>query len=250
MTTFNYEWDATFEANPEDTDYFHFGALEIRDLKKAFRERFNVDHYIPLDGGESQGEHRKLTIRVNDAYTQTGSKPALYVKNVSEKPELFYVDSAANEIQLTGGGALKEPFPSGTKMLFYQDTAPSGWTLLATNDKLAYITKGSAAGGETGGIAHPTGTWTQPDHTHTTAHRHNSEGDEAGFMPHSGWDSTFEMVAGYLTVDYTLGGGIIPRASKDRPFTMAYCSAISSGGGATANTWRPASYCFIVAKKD
>ena len=48
MTTFNYEWDATFEANPEDTDYFHFGALEIRDLKKAFRERFNVDHYIPV----------------------------------------------------------------------------------------------------------------------------------------------------------------------------------------------------------
>jgi len=62
-------------------------------------------------------------------------------------------------------------------------------------------------------------------------------------MPHSGWGSIFGADAGYLTVDYT------PRASKDRPFTMAYKS-ISSGGGAPANTWRPASYCFIIASKD
>jgi len=248
MTTFNYEWDATFEANPEDTDYFHFGALEIRDLKKAFRERFNVDHYMPLDGGEDQGEHRKLTIRVNDEYAPADSKPALYVKNVSEKPELFYVDSSENEIQLTGGGALKEPFPSGTKMLFYQDTAPLGWTIQVLDDKMAFVTKGSAAGGETGGGAHSTGTWTQPDHSHTTEHRHNSEGDEAGFMPHSGWGAENAAIAGYLTVGYT--GGLNPRASKDRPFTMAIKSAINSGGGATSPTWRPASYCFIIASKD
>ncbi len=45
-------------------------------------------------------------------------------------------------------------FPSGTKMLFYQDTAPSGWTIdSSVDDKAVYISKGSSDGGHTGGMA-------------------------------------------------------------------------------------------------
>lgn len=63
---------------------------------------------------------------------------------------------------------------AGTKMVFYQDTAPSGWTIDTTlDDKLLFITKGSGAGGQTGGGAHSSGTWTQPTHTHTgPSHTH------------------------------------------------------------------------------
>ena len=65
-------------------------------------------------------------------------------------------------------------FPAGTTMLFYADTAPLSWTLLNTlDDKLVYVTKGSASGGQTGGTAHSSGTWTQPSHTHSgTNHTH------------------------------------------------------------------------------
>lgn len=59
-------------------------------------------------------------------------------------------------------------FASGTKLVFYQDAAPTGWTLLNTlDDKILYITKGSVAGGQTGGGEHSSGTWTQPSHGHT-----------------------------------------------------------------------------------
>jgi hypothetical protein len=69
---------------------------------------------------------------------------------------------------------LEVSIPAATKMLFYADTAPAGWTIDNTlDDKLVYVTKGSAAGGQTGGAAHSAGTWTQPNHTHTgPSHTH------------------------------------------------------------------------------
>ena len=62
-----------------------------------------------------------------------------------------------------------------TKMLFYMDTAPLGWTLLNTlDDMVVYVTKGSAAGGQIGGAVHSAGTWTQPTHAHTgPSHAHS-----------------------------------------------------------------------------
>jgi hypothetical protein len=60
--------------------------------------------------------------------------------------------------------------PAETKMVFYQDVAPTGWTIDNTlDDKVLFVTKGSAAGGQVGGGAHSTGTWTHPNHTHTAA---------------------------------------------------------------------------------
>jgi hypothetical protein len=57
--------------------------------------------------------------------------------------------------------------PSGETIIFDEDTAVTGYTLLTTvNDSLIYITKGSAAGGETGGTNKSGGTWTQPTHDH------------------------------------------------------------------------------------
>lgn len=64
----------------------------------------------------------------------------------------------------------------GTKMLFYQDTAPLGWTIdTSVDDAIVYFTKGSAAGGNAGGAVKASSTWTQPNHTHgvtTNSHIH------------------------------------------------------------------------------
>jgi len=57
--------------------------------------------------------------------------------------------------------------PSGSIILFEADTAVTGYTLLTdVDDELVYITKGSAAGGEMGGIDRTDSSWTQPVHAH------------------------------------------------------------------------------------
>ena len=133
MTTFNYEWDATFEANPEDTDYFHFGALEIRDLKKAFRERFNVDHYMPLDGGEDQGEHRKLTIRVNDEYAPAeGEISNIKISAVDGNAFLDFGDILAGYIDYR----IILIDSTGKKLIGYIKAAGTGETL---SDELTHV---------------------------------------------------------------------------------------------------------------
>ena len=57
--------------------------------------------------------------------------------------------------------------PSGSTILFESDTAIVGYTLLTDqDDQIVYITKGSAAGGDTGGTLKTGSTWSQPVHAH------------------------------------------------------------------------------------
>jgi hypothetical protein len=153
--------------------------------------------------------------------------------------------------------------PSGTKMVFYQDTAPTGWTIQNTlDDKVVYVTKGSAAGGQTGGAVHSTGTWTQPNHvhaggshTHTTgdvtltidqipSHTHTVGYVEVGLTPGSVARATLYS-AGYAFTSSKTGGG----EAHNHGATGAGGTE-NTGNGATANTWRPAAYCVIIATKD
>ena len=142
----------------------------------------------------------------------------------------------------TGGAWSTTPFSgfaSGTKMLFYQNTAPTGWTIEDTLDnKLVYVTKGGVAGGQAGGAAHPSGSWTisgltnanEASHVHSMqSHTHTLTGGSAI------WASG---LAGY---DTSTGG-------PDQANTGAGSShthAISSDG-----TWIPEAYCCIICSKD
>ncbi len=57
--------------------------------------------------------------------------------------------------------------PSAETIIFQENTAVTGYTLqTGFDDGVIYITKGSAAGGETAGTNKSGGTWTQPDHDH------------------------------------------------------------------------------------
>ena len=163
--------------------------------------------------------------------------------------------------------------PSGTKMMFYQDIAPTGWTLLNTlDDKLLFVTKGSAAGGETGGGVHSTGTWTQPGHNHTgpshthtlSSHVHTTSGHvltEPEMPSHNhisaivaaqlgfGGESNYlaspggtGSTGGDQAHDHgNTGGGSEPTGAEGTG---------STGDSATAATWRPAAYCVIICSKN
>jgi hypothetical protein len=222
-------WNAAAEAAPAATDPVSEGDDQIRKLRLDVRERIAKDHYMDIAGTDADhGEHQKITFQSQIAKpAAVANKGFLYIKDVSTKAMLFWEDEDGNEVQVTAGGCLNV-FPSGTKMVFYQDTAPVGWTIQNTlDDKLLFITKGSAAGGQTGGGAHSAGTWTQPTHAHTINHVHTVT----------------------LPANYTLAYGPYP-VPKAQNLTSGNASNTNSGAGSTANTWRPAAYCAIIAAKD
>lgn len=151
--------------------------------------------------------------------------------------------------------------PSGTNMVFYQDTAPTGWTLVNTvDDTLVYFTKGSANGGNAGGASKTSSTWTQPNHTHTGPSHTHTTGDLAlsiSQMPAhthtlnvygrngSGLASTgTEGYAGAPTTSSTGSGAVHNHGATGTEGTGATSS------NATANSWRPSGYCVIICTKN
>lgn len=237
-------WNTAFEAIPADGDDINEGADRIRDTKLGIRERMEKDHYMAVAGTDADhGEHKQVTLRkLAAAPGNVADKAFLYIKDVGDGVmELFFEDEAGNEIQITSGTALGAAFPSGTKLPFYQDAAPSGWTIqTGLNDKLLFITKGSVAGGLAGGIVHATGTWTQPDHTHkytdVIAHTHTLELDKN------------------RTKDEMYGGKLGTGPPKSDTYNATTASTgVAEGttqGEATVNTWRPAAYNVIICAKD
>jgi len=125
-------------------------------------------------------------------------------------------------------------FPTNTKAVFYQATAPTGWTQLTAaglNDALLRIVTGSGGvtGGTTGFIASPlniTGSHTltvsqMPAHTHTYTH-----------------------VGGSGSQQFISGAGV----------AVGTAATTGSKGGGTGHThpisWSPKYADFIVCKKD
>ncbi len=226
------EWGDAFEALPTDDNYGYEIDNYIRELKVSTRERIAVDHEMKVSTTHD-GKHKKVTFRKQTANPTTGTEEGfLFTKDVSDKIELFWKDEDGNVVQLTSAGKILS-FPSGTEMVFYQDTAPTGWTINnVVNDKLLIVSKGSAAGGETGGTDHPTGTWTQPNHTLTT--------DEIPAHTHS--------IAGY---NGSGGERYAYEAGSGTPISTD--STGSAGGGGAHNhgsSWRPGAYVVIIAEKD
>jgi hypothetical protein len=154
--------------------------------------------------------------------------------------------------------------PSGTKMVFYQNTAPSGWTIDgAIADAIIAIKGGSNAYNAAGGTL--AGTWTQPNHTHTgPSHTHTmgththtmgTHTHTMGTHTHTGPSHTHTMgthlhsTAGHvltiaempahthtedLYADATSGAYYNPmRAKNDTGYDMT--TAPAGGGGAHAH---------------
>jgi hypothetical protein len=154
-----------------------------------------------------------------------------------------YVDTEVS------AGAL-ESVPTGEIILFEKDTAVTGYTLKTDKDDyVVYITKGSVAGGENGATDKSGGTWTQPNHLHSTSGHTLSESE----MPAHNHITAYAGAA-------TGGGGsygsntdavgfsrfalLNSGTPVDNPLTSTEGSGSShthgnTGNSATANTWRP-----------
>ena len=142
--------------------------------------------------------------------------------------------------------------PSGSIMIFYQDTAPTGWVIDTTkDDKLVYITKGSGLGGQTGGGVHSTGTWTRPTHVHV---------DSGSYLTTSTMPSHSHVTCAAAGANGTALDGHPGPQGLDSLYqdtsALAPCGAGdphwhgTTSADAAITTWRPAAYSCIFATKN
>jgi|WetSurMetagenome_2_1015567.scaffolds.fasta_scaffold00191_19 hypothetical protein len=157
--------------------------------------------------------------------------------------------SAALTSGTIGSGVALAVFPAGTKMLFMQTSAPTGWTKDTThNDKMLRIVSGTAG---SGGSAALSSAWTSvalsgtvgghtlttseiPAHTHSGVtggqsnnHTHSYESSSIGTSGGSGGTDRYNSISsntGYASNDhthnFTSDGGTGGGASHNHGLTM------------------------------
>lgn len=252
-------WDGTFEDNPEDSDDIGKGAEEIRDLKLALRERLEHDHYWDPAGTDADhGEHKQVTLRELAADpTNEANKGFLYTKDDSGDTELYYIDDSGNVVQITADGALKvvaaTVFPAGTKMYFYQDSAPTGWTYdSAVTDRCLGVKGGSAAYNVAGG--NQAGAWTHThgvgSHTHTYSGTPSVTVNSESAHTHTVSQNLYGLGTGDTSVDTGATTGV---GSSHTHTATSSVSGTTGGGSGTSDantTFRPYAAVGIIATKD
>lgn len=171
--------------------------------------------------------------------------------------------------------------PAGTKMVFYQNTAPTGWTIDGTvADAIIAIKGGSQSYNVNAGQL--AGTWTQTNHTHTFSDSFSASHNHSVSLTHSHrwldnrgasldytWTSTGSTVR--LSNNYKSQNAIVLHVTKGDGhsmrgtdfYTETYSGGSSTGdasasgtvSGTTSNqsamsNWRPYAAICIVATKD
>lgn len=159
---------------------------------------------------------------------------------------------AVGQVLKSGGVGAKPAWglpsvPSGEIVLFEKDTVVTGYTLQIDKDDMSvYVTKGSVAGGETGGTDKTGGTWTQPNHLHTGPdHNHKwldhvSTGDPQHSYQANG--SVQNLISNtFGAVEHVEGSATTSEGVYGASEVNLYTTNAGTGntnGSATANTWR------------
>jgi len=240
---YTHTWNSSFESTPADADDASEGALRIRNTREAIRERIASDHYMAIGGTDADhGKHQVITFVDNAADPSNPSGNQRVIWNNAGTVKIK--DDSGNE-SIIGG------FASGTKMLFKQSSAPTGWTFTSEdNDRVLLNTSTEAEGGDTGGSWTIDGwTFSVDGHTLTVAempaHDHSvmtAKTDETGS------DAGEPNLAGYSDSRVQSGP------------SSADSSAIENTGGGGSHThgftsshdgsWRPAYAKVITCSKD
>lgn len=134
-------------------------------------------------------------IQLNGTTALTESSGAVTLNNVNSATNRTNIglgsSATASFASLTINGVTNQGFPSGTKMLFQQTAAPTGWTKDTTNNDVA-LRVVSGAVGSGGSVAfetafasqtiptHTLATTEIPSHNHSLRERSSSSGTETG----------------------------------------------------------------------
>ena len=154
-------------------------------------------------------------------------------------------DAAAQRTTLgLGSDSLGGFFTSGRVLWIYENTAPTGWTIVAACADTVLAVKGGANAYNVNG-GNQAGTWTQTNHLHTTGDFTLTTNE----MPAHTHVFTDINVAG-SNIPPAAGGGNIGSGPTGSTGGGAAHNHGNTGNSATANTWRPAGSVGIVISKD
>jgi hypothetical protein len=171
---------------PAGSDLLSQGDDKIREFKLAVRESLRAG---ALAGDDIEGVEAIFpgsSPSTAPVYRYRGLKDTTANRPAAGQYGLFF-DMTRNVLQRDNGTSWDDigaSIPSGTKMVFYQASAPVGWTAVALNDKFLRVVTSGGTGGSTGGTiaastslshSHTVNSHTHDlgNHTHTTpAHTH------------------------------------------------------------------------------
>lgn len=125
MATPPFTIDETLPSDNDIVSQHPSGARTFRDV---------VESYLNTDHNPTTGHHKFAGL------DEQSSDPAnvantgfLYTKDDGGDTELYYKDDDGTVTQIIKDGGINyDEFPSSTKMLFAQATAPTGWTKITT----------------------------------------------------------------------------------------------------------------------
>lgn len=169
--------------------------------------------------------------------------------------EMFFADSSDfYQLISTKSIGSYEEIPSGTAMWFYEDSAPTGWTISAAAEDAILAVK-YAAGGTwtTGGTIQ--GTWTLPIHAHSV-YDHNHR-----WKDYQAVNTVYTFDAAGNPINMRLGevnntNGLCVNVTSGNPVTSPYdgWTELDGANSTTADTggttFRPRSHVGIICTKD
>lgn len=216
---------------PAGSDLLSQGDDKIREFKTAVREALRAGEVAGDDIEGVEAIFPGASPSTAPVYRYRGLKDTTANRPSSGQYGLYF-DTTRNVLQRDNGSTWDDVatvIPSGTKMVFYQASAPVGWTAVAINDKFLRVVTSGGTGGSTGGTmaastdlahTHTTGNFTLtsaeiPSHTHRLL---------AGQNASSGWGSE----------EYGDGASIGASGARAGTGGSAYYASTPGGSGSAS----------------
>lgn len=162
-------WDT---AVPAGSDPISQGDNVIRELKADVQTALRGDAVDGIEAKFPGADPANPIFRYRGLKGTTGARPAAgqYGLYFDTTRQVLQRDNGSTWDDIAGGIGIV----SGTKMLFYQAAAPTGWTAVAVNDKFLRVVSAGGTGGTTGGSGLAPSSTITLAHTHTVAsHTHS-----------------------------------------------------------------------------
>lgn len=231
MPSYTEQWD---EAKPAGSRNLSLGDDDIREFKRAIRERLAQDHSFAADetGDSTIGYHNRATFyeRSSNEAAVTSAVVVFAKEDTDGNVELFATDENGNVFQITRGGEVAglgtSPWRSGDMIISSNTTAPNGWSDVSATYEDSFIRISSGTPLTTGGAdthdhgsstdAHTLTTNEIPLHGHPTQVSTNVSGGQdatGGMMLNTGGSASYAAHTGSVSdtagqqVGGTGGGG-------------------------------------------
>jgi len=233
---------------PDGAEDKTFGDNRIREFKTDTRERLATEH-ADITSSAGLAELRHLAGRCAVLFYGTTaeiaalSSPPQYALayNTTTKVFNYYTGSAWTAVYDVS-------IPSGTKMLFYQAAAPTGWTQYTSlDDKMLRVVQGAGAG--TGGSWTVSGlsSSTVSNHSHSVGSHTHGPGTLATqtISSNDNFAGGSNPFPNLVNATLSIASGVTAASTGDTGAAGGHSHTISQDG-----TWRPAYADVIICTKD